>query len=93
MHIDDYIDQGIYIGMVGARFERSKVMEHSIMCVTRRQNNDIKLGYGEQPKTNNHVLSLWKQFYNCDYLPTFNDVKNILSNSHSHSLHPRYEIM
>lgn len=36
---------GIYMGLVGARFERSGVMEHALMSVTAKQNT-AENGYG-----------------------------------------------
>jgi len=37
--------QGVYIGLVGARFERSERMEHGLMAVVQKQNAKSK-GYG-----------------------------------------------
>ena len=37
--------QGIYMGLVGARFERQEKMEHGLMAVVKKQ-NDKKKGYG-----------------------------------------------
>eukprot|EP01083_Nonionella_stella_P223931 797520_1 len=40
-----YPIQGIYMGLVGARFEKNDVMEYSLMVVTNNQNK-IENGYG-----------------------------------------------
>jgi len=42
---DGYPVEGIYMGLVGARFEKSSVMEHALMAVTVQQNTQDN-GYG-----------------------------------------------
>jgi len=41
----EFPKQGVYMGLVGARFEKSKVMEQALMAVDRKQNTKAN-GYG-----------------------------------------------
>lgn len=55
--------EGIYVGVVGARFERKQRMEWEHMLITRDQNT-VANGYGaaaEQSQTT--LLQLWAEFY------------------------------
>jgi len=47
-----YPQQGVYMGLVGARFERSNVMENSLMAIDQRQNKPEN-GYGSYDANNN----------------------------------------
>jgi len=42
----DYQKQGIYMGLVGARFEKQNVMEYSLMVISKDQNK-AEHGYGD----------------------------------------------
>jgi len=42
---NEWPKEGIYMGLVGARFERSELMEHGLMAVSKKQNDKSK-GYG-----------------------------------------------
>ena len=58
-------EQGVYVGLVGARFERPGLMEWQHMIVTPQQNTAAN-GYGakadqENPKTK--LLFIWSQLY------------------------------
>ena len=68
--------RGIYVGLVGARFERTERMEWQHMVITRDQNQPSK-GYGpsadpRQPAT--QLLRLWSNFYDLEAFPTYEDV-------------------
>merc|ERR1719491_611798 len=41
-----YPIEAVYMGLVGARFEKANVMEHALMAVTRKQNT-AQFGYGK----------------------------------------------
>ncbi len=76
-----YQDQGIYIGLVGPRFEKPNVMEWQHMIITREQ-NQAKGGYGpdakqDSPKT--QLLNLWATFYGLKHFPTFEQAKGDMS--------------
>lgn len=61
-----YEPKGIYVGMVGARFERPQLMEWSHMIIDPQQNTREN-GYGLQASSDNPKtieLSLWAKLYN-----------------------------
>lgn len=60
-----YQEQGVYVGLVGARFEKPGLMEWQHMIITPQQ-NIAQNGYGQaadpqHPKTK--LLYLWSQLY------------------------------
>lgn len=66
-------ERGVYVGLVGARFERPEEMEWRHLLVTPQQNLPPK-GYGpdadpELPAT--ALLRAWAEFYGRDHLPTY----------------------
>lgn len=61
----DFQPSGVYVGLVGARFERQKLMESRFMLVTPSQNVPGK-GYGPPGGPGwvvDPILSLWAEFY------------------------------
>ncbi len=76
-HDNTYQKEGIYVGLVGARFEKPCLMEWQHMIITPSQNT-AKNGYG--PHTCNNpkakFLKIWAKFYGEDHFPTFEQVKN-----------------
>lgn len=68
-----YQDQGVYVGLVGTRFEKPNVMEWQHMIITLEQ-NQAKNGYGPDAKQSNpkiQLLNLWATFYGLEYFSTF----------------------
>lgn len=69
-------EKGIYVGQVGARFEKPEVMEWQHMYVTPEQNVSTK-GYGkeaDQDQAKTKLLRLFaKHFYDLDYFPTYEE--------------------
>lgn len=63
--------KGVYVGMVGARFERPGQVEYAHCLVTHKQNTEAN-GYG--PSNSNPLLKLWANFYGCEYFPTYQEV-------------------
>ena len=68
----------MYVGCVGARFEKPGYMEWQHMVVTESQNSEAN-GYGylqyETPTSMNaYLLRTWADFYKIPYFPTFEDV-------------------
>lgn len=57
--------EGIYVGQVGARFERPDYMEWSHMIITPTQNTSAH-GYGAHA-TPNPLLKIWKKFYGLQF--------------------------
>ncbi len=67
--------QGIYVGLVGTRFERMERMEWRHMLVTPGQNT-VEKGYGaranpEHPQT--RLLQTWARFYGLAHFPLFSE--------------------
>ncbi|HZW61086.1 MAG TPA: DUF4804 domain-containing protein [Candidatus Babeliales bacterium] len=68
-----YEEQGIYVGLVGARFEKPNVMEWQHMIITPEQNTPEN-GYGAGAHTENKILDLWSTFYGVTF-PTFEETQ------------------
>eukprot|EP01083_Nonionella_stella_P062034 161407_1 len=76
--------EGIYMGLVGARFEKPGIMEHSLMIITPEQNT-TENGYGayqddhDDTKQNvniEHNKVIWRafeSFYGRSYLPKYDE--------------------
>ena len=71
---ETFLDIGVYVGVVGARFEMAERMEYQDMFVTREQNTE-RNGYGEnyESPTLNKVFA---QFYGMRNLHEYSEVKN-----------------
>jgi hypothetical protein len=67
-------EEGVYVGLVGARFEKPEFMEWKYMVVTPSQNT-IQRGYGLQNKQAPEKLRIWEAFYNTKF-PTFDEVQH-----------------
>lgn len=72
-----YIPRGIYVGLVGARFERAERMEYRHILITNLQNIEVK-GYGihgwEGPQRK--LLALWADYYGIGQcFPSFNEAQ------------------
>jgi len=74
---DSYQKEGVYIALVGPRFEKPNYMEWQHMVVTREQNT-IENGYGQYNK--NTLLSYWAQLYGINYFRTFEQAVQDTSN-------------
>ena len=64
--------RGIYVGLVGARFEQPKQMEWRHLLVTPDQNT-TEAGYGpdaDPTRIETRLSRAWAAFYGRDYLPT-----------------------
>lgn len=76
-HPSQYIDEGVYTGLVGARFERPERMEYSHMLITPQQNTNKK-GYGvSRPAgVTSRQLGIWASFYGIgDYFPSYDEAR------------------
>lgn len=60
--IKDFEEHGVYIGAVGARFEKQNVMEWKHIIITQTQNAE-KNGYGIK----NSRFTFWENFYNTQF--------------------------
>lgn len=61
--------EGIYVGLVGCRFERENFMEWRHMVVTPEQNR-LDQGYGS-PQGSDALLQAWAAFYGIECFPSF----------------------
>eukprot|EP01004_Peranema_trichophorum_P003787 NODE_2754_length_1501_cov_96.854136_g2375_i0.p1 GENE.NODE_2754_length_1501_cov_96.854136_g2375_i0~~NODE_2754_length_1501_cov_96.854136_g2375_i0.p1 ORF type:complete len:434 (-),score=68.87 NODE_2754_length_1501_cov_96.854136_g2375_i0:146-1447(-) len=68
----DYVRSGVYVALVGARFERAEYMEAQHMLVRPQCNKEQ--GYGEGQ--NDSLLHLWAKFYDIPHFPTYEEVQN-----------------
>eukprot|EP00747_Dinoflagellata_sp_TGD_P179159 gnl/TRDRNA2_/TRDRNA2_29480_c0_seq1.p1 gnl/TRDRNA2_/TRDRNA2_29480_c0~~gnl/TRDRNA2_/TRDRNA2_29480_c0_seq1.p1 ORF type:complete len:538 (+),score=69.77 gnl/TRDRNA2_/TRDRNA2_29480_c0_seq1:43-1656(+) len=71
-----FVEEGVYVGQVGCRFERPGLMEWQQFVVTEEQNT-IENGYGPTSQRHSRSLNdLWAEFYGvCDHLPTYDEVR------------------
>lgn len=67
-----YQEEGIYIGLVGARFEKPQLMEWQHMIITPAQNTKNN-GYGLHTKDYS-LLSIWENLYGTQF-PTFQEAQ------------------
>jgi len=51
---EEHEEQGVFVGLVGARFERQGKMEWQHIMITERQNT-LENGYGKQDDNNQHT--------------------------------------
>lgn len=70
---DTFVDKGIIIGQVGARFERVGKMEWQYIMVTEKQNKP-DAGYGPKEKRMPALQDLWAEFFGEPHLPTYEEV-------------------
>ena len=73
---DSFEEDGVYVGLVGARFERHGRMEWAHMIVTPTQNT-TENGYGSSATTERaYLLRAWAHFYGLAALPTYAEAKD-----------------
>ena len=72
--------RGVYIGLVGTRFERPGHMEWRHMLVTPDQ-NVVENGYGAD---SDPLLSAWARFYSLEQFPTFDEARGDTSGRYLH---------
>jgi len=70
-------EQGVYVGLVGARFERTELtlsprMEFQHMVIEEKQNTKEN-GYGSR-KGSNTLLNIWQELYD-ETFPTYNQAQ------------------
>ena len=72
------VPDGVYIGLVGARFERPERMEYRHILITRRQNRR-EMGYGVEAGGdggNRELLGIWAEYYGIGgHFPTFDEAE------------------
>jgi len=68
-----YQENGVYVGLVGARFEKPGLMESAHIKITAGVNTP-KNGYGAEPvpvdSPKAQWLKIWAEFYGIDHFPT-----------------------
>ena len=75
-----YEEDGIIIGLVGARFQRIGKMEF-IDCAITKDQNIHKNGYGSCNDPRHIMLKEWAKLWKLDYLPTWAEVVDSKYNS------------
>lgn len=66
-----YEEKGIYVGLVGARFEKPGLMEWQHMIITPQQNTKGH-GYGIDNQSTSKLIYFWSQFYGLNF-PTYQE--------------------
>lgn len=77
-HGGEYEEQGIHVGLVGARFEKPGCMEYQHMLITPTQNTPQN-GYGPTSKPTTpemEQMKMWADFYDVPYLARYEDAVN-----------------
>ena len=88
-----YTKKGIYVGLVGTRFERKELMEYQHIIITATQNTKEK-GYGNLQK-NESKLTIWEKFYGEEF-PTYEEAQQNIDryvrivNIYSYDIQPIY---
>lgn len=67
---------GVYVGLVGSRFERPRQMEWKHMIVEAEQNTEAN-GYGAG--CSDELAKSWADFYGIDHFPTFEEANSIVA--------------
>lgn len=73
----EFIDSGIYYGLVGARLEKPGVMEWKHVVITPEQNTPQN-GYGrggQRQEVSQKLLDVWAKFYGISHFPTFQEAQ------------------
>lgn len=73
---EDHEKTGFYVALVGARFERPGLMEHSHIVIGPKQNT-AENGYGaaEMKSERRALLQLWAEFYKESHLPLYSEIE------------------
>jgi len=74
------LEKAIYVGAVGARFEKENVMEWQDMVITKTQNIEV-LGYGSEENSKKTILNTFCRFYGYNYFPSYSQCENGLFKS------------
>ena len=74
------LEKAIYVGAVGARFEKENVMEWQDMVITKTQNIEV-LGYGSEENSKKTILDTFCRFYGYNYFPSYSQCENGLFKS------------
>ena len=91
--------EGIYTGLVGARFEREGLMEWQHMIITEKQNTkDNGFGKDRVDSPAAKLLGVWAQFYQCNhdergyFFPSYDEVRALPPEKQTaHEIYPTYE--
>jgi len=71
------LEKAIYVGAVGARFEKENVMEWQDIVITKTQNIE-SLGYGSEENSKKTVLDPFCRFYGYEYFPSYSQCENVI---------------
>jgi hypothetical protein len=79
---DEYERQGVYVGMVGARFEVLEQMESQHILISRYLNTEEN-GYGrnrDESSQTSKKMKIWEKFYRVHPFPTFDEAIQLSKN-------------
>jgi len=68
--------EGVFVGLVGPRFQKRGLMESQHILVQPEYNTDKCYGINptEPDDMKTKLLQLWAEFYGVDYFPTYNEI-------------------
>jgi hypothetical protein len=72
-NVGTYEEEGVYIGLVGARFEKENFMEWKHMIITKEQNTSAN-GYGLAGAPEDSLVFVWQKFYGLTF-PTYGEAQ------------------
>ena len=76
-HPGTFLEQAVYAGAVGARFEMAGRMEYQDMLVTERRNTRDN-GYGpDNAQAETGVLGVFSRFYGVSYFHTYDEAEKL----------------
>ena len=72
---ENFERRGVFVAMVGARFERKEVMESQHILISKNQNKEEN-GYGskrDENKKSSKKNKIWENFYGVECFPTYEE--------------------
>lgn len=73
---DKHEQEGVYVGLVGARFEEPHSHEYRYMAISKSQNTKSN-GYGENgERMHAKNMAHFAKYYGVDYFPTYEEVES-----------------
>ncbi|ETO12165.1 hypothetical protein RFI_25212 [Reticulomyxa filosa] len=85
--------EGVYVGLVGARFERECKMEHVHMCVSRGQTEEEGFGdYIKSPDIRKARNASWKcleEFYAMKHVPSYFEIDSLFQSDPKKNSSPK----
>uniref|UniRef100_A0A7S4PK94 Uncharacterized protein n=1 Tax=Paramoeba aestuarina TaxID=180227 RepID=A0A7S4PK94_9EUKA len=77
---DDYEERGVYVGLVGARFEKTDRMESTHIVVAKRNNEEAGYGKNGNASERRKYLAMWAKLYGLGgkdpHFPSYEEVQS-----------------